>query len=118
MTKIDATTPQSKVVKRWADVLASRDLNNAEPILSKDFVFKAFPKAAELPDLTREEYIQKYGAILSLLAKVEVRIQHRTIAPELSADMRKPSGQLPRGDRSTRESCHPCSSHSTSSLSL
>ena len=73
MNTIDATT-QLKVVKGLADALTSRDLNKAEPILSKNFVLKTFPKWAELPDLTKEEDLQKYGAVLALFAKIEVRI--------------------------------------------
>ena len=71
MNTIDATTPQLKVVKGLADALT---LNKGEPILSKDFVLKTFPKSVELPDLTKEEYLQKYGAVLALFAKIEVRI--------------------------------------------
>ena len=74
MNTINATTPQLKVVKGLANALTSRDLNKVEPILSKDFVLKTFPKSAELPDLTKEEYLQKYGAVLALFAKIEVRI--------------------------------------------
>ena len=74
MNTIDTTTPQLKVVKGLANALTSRDLNKVEPILSKDFVLKTFPKSVELPDLTKEEYLQKYGAVLALFAKIEVRI--------------------------------------------
>lgn len=70
----NATTPQLKVVKALANALASRDLNNAEPILSKNFVAKIFPKVAKLPlELTKEEYLQKYGAVLPMFAQIEVR---------------------------------------------
>lgn len=90
MVNIEATTPQLRVVKGLADALVSRDLSNAEPILSKDFILKSFPKAAELPDLTKEEYLQKYSAVLALFGKMEVRTQHLGIACELSADIHKP----------------------------
>ena len=72
----DATTPQSKALKDLADAIATLDSKNTEPVLSKDFIFKMFPKSVELPDLTREEYIQKYGPVFLLFSKIEVCIQH------------------------------------------
>lgn len=70
MVAIDATAPQTKVVKGLADVLASRNLNNARSILSSDFVAKVVPKVTEFPsDLMEEEYLQKYGEALASLLK-------------------------------------------------
>lgn len=72
MVNLDATTPQLNVVKVWADAHVSRNLNGAERILSKDFVMQMFPKAAEFPELTKEEYLQKYAVAFALFAEVEV----------------------------------------------
>ena len=90
MVNFDATTPQSKAAKGLFDALAALDLNKARPVLSKDYLFKSFPKSAELPDLTKEEYIQKYNAILVLLAQVEVRAKRLGIVFELLADIHDP----------------------------
>ena len=76
MTNLDATTPQLRAIKGIADAYTSRDLKGLEPILSRDFIFKTFPKSSEFPDLTKEEYIQRYGLVTALLAGVEVRIKH------------------------------------------
>lgn len=76
MVNLDVTSPQLKAIKVWADAHASRNLNEAEPILSKDFVLKTFPTVAKLPDLTKERYLQKYGILFTLLARVEVRTRH------------------------------------------
>ena len=74
MTNTDTTTPRLKAVKGLAEALASRNLSNAEPVLSKNFTAKLLPKIATLPsDLTKEEYLQKYGAVVASFAKVEVR---------------------------------------------
>jgi hypothetical protein len=72
MTNINPTTPQLKVLKDFVDALETRDIKNAEPLLSKDFTFTTSPKSADLPDLTREEYLQKFGALFAFFAKVEV----------------------------------------------
>lgn len=76
MVNVDVTSPQLKAVKGMADAFASRDLSNLEPILSKDFTLKSFPKVAEFPDLGKEEYLEGYGAAFSLFAKVEVRTRY------------------------------------------
>lgn len=74
MANIDATTPQLKILKEFAEALISRRLTDAEPILSKDFILKTFPKSPEIPDLGKEEYFKGFGAKLALFAKVEVGI--------------------------------------------
>lgn len=72
MTNNNATTPQLKALKELGDALASGNIKNAEPLLSKDYIFRTFPKVAELPDLPKEEYLQKMGAVFGAFAKVEV----------------------------------------------
>lgn len=76
MVDLDPTTPQLKVVKQWDHACTSLNIKNIEPILSKDFRFMAFPKIAEHPDLTKEEFIQTYGKMFDSLVKMEVRIQY------------------------------------------
>lgn len=88
MCDIDATTAQLKVVKALADGVASRDLKNVAPILSKDFIAKIFPSVAGLPsELTKEEYLQKDSAAITLFAKVEVRTRRPDTAFKLSLDI-------------------------------
>lgn len=74
MVNIDATTPQLKVLKELTEAIASGNIKNIEPLLSKDFTFRSFPKTAELPDLTKEGYIQRFGAGSGVFNKIEVRI--------------------------------------------
>ena len=74
MITIEPTTPQLKVVQVWAEAVRSRDFSNAGHIFSEDFTLKTFPKNAELPDLTKEEYLQKYGTMFAAFSKVEVGI--------------------------------------------
>lgn len=73
MANIDATTPQLKAVKTLIDAMGSLELKNADPILSKHFVLKSFPKTAEQPDMTREVYLRDFGAKLKAFTKAEVR---------------------------------------------
>ena len=74
MVTVDATTPQLKAVKGLVEALVSDNFKTIESFLSKDYVFKTFPITPELPDLTRNEYLQKYGAVIPLFAKAGVRI--------------------------------------------
>lgn len=76
MINLEVTTPQLKLVKELADATVSRDIKIAERLISKNFIIRTFPKAVGLPDLTIEEYVQKYAQIFSVLAKIEVCIQH------------------------------------------
>ena len=80
MVILEATTPQLKVIKDLADSLASRDVKSTVRLLSKDFTLSTFPKVAELPVLTGEGYLQKYGPVLGAFAKIEVCIQHLGIS--------------------------------------
>lgn len=84
MANIDAATPQLKVIKGFMAAIATRDLQNVEPFLSKDFVMKTFPKTPELPDLAKEEYLKQHGILLALFSKVEVRAQRLRILFEFA----------------------------------
>ena len=95
MVNLEATTPQLKVLRQWADAHHSRDLHDAEPIFSKDFALKMFPKAAVFPDLTREEYLQKYSVAFSLFTNVDVRAQNPWTAFKCPTDIYVFSGRFP-----------------------
>lgn len=75
ITGINATTPQLKAVKNLFDAYLTLDVKNAEPFVSKDFTFQTFPKIADHPDEAKGAHFEKYGALLSLLTKAEVRFQ-------------------------------------------
>lgn len=81
MVHLNATTPQLKAVEQLADAIAARSLINAESTLAKDFIMRTFPKTAEFPDLSKEDYLQRYGLALPLFAKAEVRTQHLGTPP-------------------------------------
>ena len=74
LTNFNPTTPQSKVVENLLRGLATLDIKNIEPSISKDFQFETFPKIASLPDEPKAVCLERYGTIISLLKKVEVRI--------------------------------------------
>lgn len=74
MSNFDATTPQLKLVKGCMDVCITLDINNIAPFISKDYKFQTFPKIADRPDETKEKHFERYGTLLSLLAKLEVRM--------------------------------------------
>lgn len=75
MTNLEATTPQLKVIKDYFDAFVALDIKNAEPYMSKDFKYQTFPKIPDLPDATKGDYSETYGTMLSLVTKIEVRIQ-------------------------------------------
>ena len=73
MTNIDATTPQLKTVKRLFDAYCTLDMQNVLPLLAKDYTFQTFPKIPGLPDETKGAHLEKYGGILGMFTKLEVR---------------------------------------------
>ena len=72
-------TPQLKLVKDYADAYCTLDINNIEQHMAKDFKYQTFPKISEIPDQSKEVHIQKWGPILSVMTKEEVRA--RTLGP-------------------------------------
>jgi len=76
MVDFDANTPQLKAVKRLADAYISLDLNNLEPLLSKDYRYEAIPAIPEIPIQTKESHIQAWKEVYSVVSKQEVRIRH------------------------------------------
>jgi len=76
---VDFNTPQLKVVKRLLDAYCSLDMNNAQPLLSKNYQYLPFPENADLPKQTKEGHLKTWGGILSSATKFEVRIQHRRV---------------------------------------
>jgi hypothetical protein len=83
MANLDANTPQMRVVKKWAETYTSLDARKLEPILSKHYKHQSFPKSI-YPDETKEEHIQRCKGYQVWLTKIEVRIQRRRTAFELT----------------------------------
>jgi len=67
-------TPQSKAVKNLLDAYATLDLNNVEPLLSKNYHYELLPESPDLPVQTKESHLQTWGGIFSSVKKFEVRI--------------------------------------------
>jgi hypothetical protein len=76
-------TPEVKLVQRLTDAYTTLDMNNVEPLLSKDYQFVMVPESADLPKHTKESHIRIWGQLLSAVNKVEVRIRHRRAVPKL-----------------------------------
>ena len=45
-------------------------------LVSKDFKFQTFPKIASLPDEPKAAALKRYGAVMTLLGKMEVCIRN------------------------------------------
>jgi len=81
MANINATTPQLRVVKNLFDAYLTLDYKNSEQYVSKNFKFQTFPKTPDLPDETKEGHFERYGALLSLVTKVEYHFHEIIEAP-------------------------------------
>ena len=58
MDDFDANTPQLEVVKNWFEAHFNLDVKNAEPFLSRNYRYQAFPESPHLPNETREQYVE------------------------------------------------------------
>ena len=77
---VDFDTPQLNVVKRLLDAYNSLDMNNVEPLLSRNYEYEALPESADFPKQTKESHLQAWGRMFSSPNKFGVRIKHcRTI---------------------------------------
>ena len=74
ISNLDASTPQLKVVKDFVDAYLIPDINKAVPLASKNFTYQTFPKISDHPDEARVGHFERWGSLLSLLEKAEVRM--------------------------------------------
>jgi len=84
MVDFDTSSPKSKAVKQLLDAYISLDLNNVKPLISKDYQYEPLPKSPDIANQGKEDHIQKWGEIFSLLTKLDVRILRRRTAFKLS----------------------------------
>ena len=70
---VDFNTPRSKVAKKLLDAYATLDINNAEPLLSKDFHYEPVPESPDIPKQTKEVHLKTRMRVLPSLKKLEVR---------------------------------------------
>ena len=86
MATVDASTPQLKVVQKWIDAYVSLDISNLDTVFSKDYKHQTLPKSMGIPEETKDEYTKRYGGVLPLFTKFEVRIQQYRMTALRSAD--------------------------------
>ena len=67
MDDFNANTPQLEVVKKWLEAHFNLDVKNAEPLLSRNYQYQAFPESPDLPNETREQYVENRRDILDVL---------------------------------------------------
>jgi hypothetical protein len=72
MCSLNGTTPQLKAVETLIDGYCSLDMKNIEPHISKDFMFRSFPEAPNLPVGPKEQYLERFQPVISLMKKLEV----------------------------------------------
>ena len=88
--QINATTLQLKFIAEVFAAWRTLDMSNVEPLLSKNYVQKSFPRSADLPDLTKADLVAKHELFFSSFTKIEVRIKHRETTFRLEADIHHP----------------------------
>jgi len=71
---VEFNTSQSKAIKSLLDAYATLDMNNVEPLLSKNYQYELLPESPDLPVQTREAHLQTWGEVFSSVKKFEVRI--------------------------------------------
>lgn len=77
MSKFDTSTPQLKLAQQWSDAYTSLDIKNVESIISEDFQYLIFPDSTDSPQEPKEKHMERLGMMMTVLSKVEVRIDHR-----------------------------------------
>jgi len=80
MVDFDTSTPQLKAVKQLLDAYISLDSNNVRPLISKDYQYEPLPKSPDITDKGKEDHIQEWREMLSLLTKYDVRIRQQRTA--------------------------------------
>jgi hypothetical protein len=70
MADFDASAPQVKLVKRLSGAYCSLDLNNLDPILSKNYQCEVLPERADFPKQTKESHIKIWGAGVFLVEQI------------------------------------------------
>ena len=83
MVDFDTSSPKLKAVKQLLDAYISLDLNNLKPLISKDYQYEPLPESLDIANQGKEDHIQKWGQIFSLLTKFDVRIRQQRIAFKL-----------------------------------
>lgn len=78
MASIDASTPQLRAAQKWIDAYIALDVGKVDAVFSKNYKHQTLPlKSIGLPEETKEEYTQRYGGLLPVFTKFEVRIQQQ-----------------------------------------
>ena len=72
----DFDTPQLKAIKKLAEAYSSLDMNNVEPLLSKNYQCETLPESTDFPKQGKESHLQGWGEVFSSVNKHEVRIRH------------------------------------------
>lgn len=58
---VDFDTPLLKLIKKLIDAYISLDMNNVEPLLSKDYQWEVLPESTNLPKQMKESHLQAWG---------------------------------------------------------
>ena len=72
MANLDVNSPQLGIVKKIIDAFIALDTKDLEHLLSRNFRHQSLPSSPDMPDEHKGEYIQRWGACLSLMNKLDV----------------------------------------------
>lgn len=76
MATITTSTPRLNATQKWIDAYITLDIEKLNPVLSITYKHQTSPKSTGGQEETMEEYLQRYGGVLSISTKFEVYIQH------------------------------------------
>ena len=76
MVVFDTSTPVLRAAKELCDAYMTLDMNNIQPLLSKNYQYEVAPQCTDFPNLTKEGHLQLWGGVLAAVNKLEVRIRH------------------------------------------
>jgi ketosteroid isomerase-like protein len=74
MAYFDTSSPQLKAIDEFYAAYRTRDMQNVEPLLAKDYRYKSLPDRPDLPEMTKEEHIRLYAPKFAACTKFDVRI--------------------------------------------
>jgi ketosteroid isomerase-like protein len=74
MAYLDTTSSQLKAIDEFFAAYRTRDIKNAEPLMAKDCKYKYLPDHPDLPEMTKEQHIQLYAAMVAACTGFDVRI--------------------------------------------
>ena len=103
MPHFDASSCRLELLDRLYAAYRTLDIKNADPFMAKDSRFKAVPELPGLPEETKEQHFERYGAVVTACANLDVGVRRHHSSPQTNDRYRL--ARYSRRGRSAGESC-------------